>query len=264
MPSESVSKATNKKEVLTQTETKTEPQLDIITTGTNPNAVVEPILEAPYMESPEEQSGIIDPDEEDDRKYAWMDQEPYPNMAPNFRFNNLTELEYRKYKFAVPDKIKKSEEKRFLNEVDITKGDIEREITSMWRIYWPDYSDPKRPRKEFLKWYENWRGKNWLGGKIAPVTGHLQGEYNKLDREPVIDERTHRISKYKIRHGPKVMYVPFSKEVVDKILSDSIGSDQDTVTFGIFNGIHRLGPLSYEDFTTKSFDECREILKKKQ
>ena len=145
-----------------------------------------------------------------------------------------------------------------MSEVDVEAGEpMTRTVTKIVRLKAPDYSTPRRERKEYLVYYENWYGKNWQGVKIPPVTNHVEGLYYEQDNEPII-ERNKKVGIKRSGQHP-VYYIPFSKEKVDEIISNSIGTDKETIIFTVISG-----PFSYEfpydKFVNLSFDELNQLL----
>lgn len=68
------------------------------------------------------------------------------------------------------------------------------------------------------------------GAKVSPVTVHVEGYYQEIEMEPVINEWGEQIgNKRSGQHT--VYYIPFSKEKVDEIIEISVGTDKDTVKY---------------------------------
>ena len=79
-------------------------------------------------------------------------------------------------------------ERRFLSKVDHNKYPIKRTVTKIVRLKAIDYSEERRPLKEYLYYWEDWLGKNWLGQSVPPVRSHLEGWYYEQERGPVIEQ----------------------------------------------------------------------------
>jgi len=115
--------------------------------------------------------------------------------------------------------------------------------------------------KEYLVYYENWMGKNWLGEDIAPVADHVEGMFMQQEKKTIThtDYRTGRMTtSYKRGMEQPSYYIPFSKEAVEEILKDT--EDKDSVIFTI-----KLSPpypggirtnFSYHQFANLSFEEA--------
>ena len=94
------------------------------------------------------------------------------------------------------------QERMFLGTVNTEKGGpIVRQVTRMVRLKARDYnSENKNATKEYLIFYENWYGKNWLEEDIAPVSDHIEGLYFEQEKRTNVDRdmKTGRTStKYK-------------------------------------------------------------------
>ena len=112
-------------------------------------------------------------------------------------------------------------ERRFLNEVDLSKGEIQRTVTLMvtlkesligFLLKDTDTVAVKKPeRKEFL-WYQNGgRRKSWRDIAIMPVS-HTMGYYTKQFTRPVIDQSTGEVSYMTLdpSKAQTIYYIPFS------------------------------------------------------
>jgi|GEM_PF-1616977 len=111
-----------------------------------------------------------------------------------------------------------TDENRFLSEVDTRQGPILREVTRIFRVKAIDWSSEKKERKEYLYYEENWYGMNWLGVKIAPCTGHIEGYYKQTTKQLEFDKNTGQGLYYKMGKRLQTFYIPFSKKTVDKII----------------------------------------------
>jgi len=119
------------------------------------------------------------------------------------------------------------DENRFLSEVDTRQGPILREVTRIIRLKAIDWSSETRERKEYLVYYENWYGKNWLGVDIAPVTDHIEGVYTATTRQLQFDKNTGQGLYYKKGKPQITHYIPFNKKTVDQIIA-GFYSNKDT------------------------------------
>ena len=135
---------------------------------------------------------------------------------------------------------------------------IRREVTKIVRLKARDYNSEKLERKEFLYYYENWYGVDWRGAKVPPVTDHIEGYYQELEMEPVINEEGEVVSNK--RSGQHtVYYIPFSKEKVDGIIEGSVCTDKDTIKYLFTDGA--LGyEFPYEEFVNRSYQELVAML----
>lgn len=171
-------------------------------------------------------------------------------------YNNLTKESYLRKKLVVPQNLD-MQEQNFLSQVDTSKGEIERKVTKICRVKAVDQKDKQKKRKEFIYYYENWYGKDWVGNDIPPVTDHVEGIYYEQLTQNIINKN--RITGKKRTGQQIVYYIPFSKQAVDKIIENSVGSDKETILFNFSNG-----PLGYEFpydvFVNESFDNLARML----
>ena len=160
----------------------------------------------------------------------------------------------------VPENLN-AQQRTFLSKVS-TKQELghkfRREVTKIVRLKARDYNSEKLERKEFLYYYENWYGVDWRGAKVPPVTDHIEGYYQELEMEPVINEQGEVVSNK--RSGQHtVYYIPFSKEKVDGIIEGSVCTDKDTIKYLFTDGA--LGyEFPYEEFVNRSYQELVAML----
>lgn len=174
-------------------------------------------------------------------------------------YNNKTEQSYVKQGLKVPERLD-FQIKNFLSEVDITKGDIEKTVTKIARIKAIDYTDKKKKQKEFMYWYENWNGKDWQSRKVSPVTDHVEGIYKEQEVEPIIERNKKTGVKRSGEHT--IYYIPYTKEKVDELITNSIGTEKETIKYMIKTPTQRNDDFTYEQFTSLSFDECVGLMMK--
>jgi hypothetical protein len=186
---------------------------------------------------------------------------------PKIEWNNRTYESYTKQGLSFaefsPPRFN-AQEREFLQLVDERQGPIERELTRMVRLKAIDYTTKNKERKEYLYWYENWRGKDWRGVTIAPVTDHVEGMYYEQDVELVLDPNTGDAAHYKRKGQHEAFYIPFSKKEVDKVIEEH-NTNPDLVTFivkfsaadtpdGLRWGETR-DAFKYDKFATWTFDD---------
>ena len=68
---------------------------------------------------------------------------------------------------------------QFLNKVDLRKGPIEKTVTMIVRLKATDWNTKKHERKEFIYYFEDWTGNDWLGIPIDPFSEHIEGKYTE-------------------------------------------------------------------------------------
>lgn len=174
-------------------------------------------------------------------------------------YNDKTEQSYVKQGLKVPERLD-FQIKNFLSEVDTTKGDIEKTVTKIVRIKAIDYTDKKKKQKEFMYWYENWNGKDWQSRKVSPVTDHVEGIYKEQEVEPIIERNKKTGVKRSGEHT--IYYIPYNKEKVDELITNSIGTEKETIKYVIKTPTQRNDDFTYEQFTSLSFDECVGLMMK--
>ena len=158
------------------------------------------------------------------------------------------------------------DENRFLSELDIRQGPMLREVTRIVRLKAIDHSSEKRERKEYLLYYENWYGKNWLGIDIAPVTDHIEGVYRATTKQLQFDQNTGQGLYFKKRKQLETHYIPFSKKTVDQIIAghyaDPVESskyitNKDSIVYIVkFNAaVSPAGRMSYSQRTAFTYEQ---------
>ena len=153
---------------------------------------------------------------------------------PDIEWNNKNITAYTDLGLEVPENVNMFE-KRFLAQVDISKGDIERTVTAMYRLRAPDYLGQEKnktkvpERKEFLTYMERWEAKSWRGIPLNPVM-HTVGVYNKQFLKPHYNQQDGGIDYEELDVGKAqtIYYIPFSKKAVDEIIEKSAHSDKDS------------------------------------
>jgi hypothetical protein len=115
----------------------------------------------------------------------------------------------------------------------------------------------KRERKEFVYYYENRYGHDWLKRIISPVTDHVEGIYHEIIIESVFQNQ--ELVGYKFSGKLETHYIPFSKEKVDEIIENPMESDKDSIKFLFTDG--QLGyEFPYEEFVNRSYEELVSML----
>ena len=162
---------------------------------------------------------------------------------PDIEWNDKNITAYTDLGLEVPENVNMFE-RRFLSQVDISKGDIERTVTAMYRLRAPDYlslslSSNKNkedvkvpPRREFIFYMERWEAKSWRGIPLNPVM-HTVGVYNKQFLKPHYNQQDGGIDYEELDVGraQTVYYIPYSAKKVDEIINASARSDKDTIVY---------------------------------
>jgi hypothetical protein len=77
-----------------------------------------------------------------------------------------------------------SRKKKFLSQVDLTKGPILVKVQSIFRIMAADLSSPKRERKEYFYYTTEWEAKDHRNNTIRSIS-HTKGKYTQQTKETV-------------------------------------------------------------------------------
>jgi hypothetical protein len=196
------------------------------------------------------------------------DASMYKRPEPDMEWNKKTEESYRDNGFSTYN-FSQTQERTFLSQVDIRKAPVKRTVTKIVRLKAIDWSTEKGERKEYLYYYENWEGVNWLGIRIAPVTDHIEGYYYEQLKEAVFDPKTGEPIKYKRKGQREAYYIPFDKKTVDKIIKESTHSSQESISYIVKFGAEewdghggRIGTraqFTYDQFTNWSFKDLYDL-----
>jgi hypothetical protein len=185
------------------------------------------------------------------------EQENQEQENPIIEYNNNTEQSYLKNGLVVADNVLNTQEKNFISQVDVSKQPIERTVTKIVRVKDIDYKSEKKERKEFLYYFENWNGIDWAGNRIAPVTDHIEGIYQEQLTNKVIQKN--KVVGRERTGQRTVYYIPFSKNKVDDIIENSVGTDKETILFTFINGA--LGyQFPYDVFVNSSYEDLSRML----
>jgi hypothetical protein len=175
---------------------------------------------------------------------------------PAIEYNNKTYQSYIENGLDVPRNVGKKE-RLFIARVS-DKYPIKRVITTMIRERVLDSQTNKL--REVLTYTEDWFGQNWVGIKLPPVRGHVEGVWQKQNLEPIIDEESHEITSYRSTDSDTIYDYDFSKITVDKLLKQTNTADPELVKFIVKGPGGRRGYATYDQFTNLSWEECNDIL----
>ena len=145
--------------------------------------------------------------------------------------------------------------RRFLNNVDIAKGPIERKVRRLERRRNMDPNTHKM--QEYLVVHVEWIAKDFLGNMLS-WHDFREGLYN----DP--QTRTEIVNGRQVRRyvNWNAMYdIPFSKEAVDEALDNQINSPELIDYFVRVSSTTRDNTFSLEQFRDTTFEECQEISK---
>ena len=107
---------------------------------------------------------------------------------------------------------------------------MERTVTTIIRLKAPDWNTEKHERKEFVYYFEDWTGVDWLGIPIDPFSEHIEGRYIEPTYRPKLDERMGSISRMCIQVLENRI-IPFTKKNVDEIIANSTKSTNSSIRF---------------------------------
>jgi hypothetical protein len=189
---------------------------------------------------------------------------------------------YAKQGFQPPDVFDRTDkwEVQFLTAMDAGKGPVKVRITRMFRCKAVDYSSEKEERKEYLYWESEWKGKNWLGAPIGPVT-HTEGKYHEQTKRielGQVDPKTGIQKSQYVKDMPRLVHsIPFSKKAVDSILNNEhpFGPDSINITdkekviyYGKFDqtidsASFRCAGYTYDQFVTPEWKHFLELATRK-
>ena len=116
----------------------------------------------------------------------------------------------------------------------------------------------KDQNKEWLRFTEDWTGKNFLGGDINPVTDRIEGVFMPPNVQPLKDEKGQRIG-IKV-NGYKTQYeIPFSKTNVDKWIKET-GTDKDSITYTVRTDKRRDNCVTYDQFVNATWIQANDMM----
>ncbi len=204
--------------------------------------------------------------------------EEEPNGKPYLQYSGQKTIKsYQDNKLEVPEfpgPTGTDEPERFLYEVHPKTKPIQRVIRVMIRQKnrQPDPNSKTGVKKmklgEYLVYYEDWYGVNYLGAKIAPATSVVQGMWHEQEKEQEtqLDDRTgvRRVVGYYRKAEYPICDIPFNKKTVDDIIDEVDGDKYDIKYYAKFGtDSHytsiRNGDYTYEQFTNLTFEELYKL-----
>jgi len=175
---------------------------------------------------------------------------------PVIDYNNKTYKSYIENGLDIPRNCNKKEN-IFLARVS-DKYPIIRNIRTMIRERILDQETNKM--REVLTYTEDWHGKNWIGVKLNPVRGHIEGVWQRQNLEPVIDEESHEITAYKEDEPTTIYDYDFSIPNVQNIIKKSNTPDPELIKFIIKGTGGRRGYATFDQFLNLTWQQCADIL----
>jgi len=150
-------------------------------------------------------------------------------------FNNRSIESFTKNGFAdaIPRSVygPRDRMQKFLSLVDLRKGPLESTVRMIVRLKAPDWNTKKNERKEFIYYFEDWSGVDWLGIPIDPFSEHIEGRFLEAVFKPKLDERTGEHIANVFAGTRESYYIPFSKMNVDEIIANSAHTDKHSIRF---------------------------------
>ena len=145
--------------------------------------------------------------------------------------------------------------RRFLNNVDLAKGPIQRKVARLERRR--DLNPDTHKMQESLVVHTHWIAQDFLGNKIS-YTDIKEGMYNKpvVTTEIVNGKRVIRYSNWQAIYD-----IPFTKEAVDEALENQI-NPPELINYFVRYTTTRDNTFSLEQFRDSTWEECREISSK--
>jgi len=188
--------------------------------------------------------------------------------SAKLEFNDKTYKSYIDQGFEridIPEQVKQPYDfkQRFLRLADTTKAPIRREIISIHRFKARDEKDPKKTRKEFLRYVEKWYGVDWRGVPLPPCDNEFEGQWAEQLKGPTFGKDSNEITGYE-RIGENIIYdIPFKKATLDKIIDSSIGTDKDTIIYTVIFSSMDSAQFEYEEFANLSWDELYNLARQR-
>jgi hypothetical protein len=126
------------------------------------------------------------------------------------------------------------QEKKFLSQVDLTKGPILVKIESMVRIMATDLSSPKRERKEYMYFTTEWQAKDHRNNTLRS-NSHTEGKFTQQTKETVTkyNQSTGEELVQYVRGPPRdVLTIFWDKKKANELLTSEkiFGEDSINIT----------------------------------
>jgi hypothetical protein len=164
------------------------------------------------------------------------------------------------------------QEKKFLSQVDLSKGPILVKVESMVRIMATDLSLPKRERKEHFYYTTEWEAKDHRNNTIRS-NSHTEGKFTQQTKETVTKynrEAGEELVQY-VRGPPRdVLTIPWDKKKANELLTSEkiFGEDSINITNMIevqyivkFSGNPSRTAFEMQDFLDFKYEKLQELSK---
>jgi uncharacterized membrane-anchored protein YjiN (DUF445 family) len=149
----------------------------------------------------------------------------------------------------------------FLNRASLDKGPIRFKVNSFMRLKSIDYSSKNNVRKEFMTYSVDWLAKDFMGDDIVEqqVLEHIEGVYQEQLKKTITERGA--IVGYERIGERTVYYIPWDRKVMDKLIAESVGTDQETITYTV-KFMNSRCQFRYDQFATLSYQELDELQQK--
>jgi len=185
-------------------------------------------------------------------------------QKPKLDYNDKTYQSYLEHGFedALLDNEKLNRIHNFKEDfLQRAQPPIQFRVNSFMRLMAIDYDSPKQSRKEFMTYSVDWLAKDYLGDDITQrqVLEHIEGVYQEQLKKKITKEG--RITGYE-RTGERTRYyIPWNRKTMDKLIEESIGTDQETIHYTVKFMSNRC-EFRYDQFATLSFQELDQLQQK--
>jgi hypothetical protein len=162
------------------------------------------------------------------------------------------------------------QEKKFLSQVDLTRGPILVTVESIVRQMAVDWESPKRERKEYLYYTTQWEAKDHHNNTIRS-NSHTEGKFIQQTKfiKTKYNSSTKEEEPYYEKGVPRDAYtIPWNKKTADAILTgekyfgeDSINiSHLDEVQYTVkFSGNPARTSFGMQDFLDFKYEKLQEL-----
>jgi hypothetical protein len=166
-----------------------------------------------------------------------------------------------------------SMKKKFLSQVDLTKGPILVKVQSIFRTMAADLSSPKRERKEYFYYTTEWQAKDHRNNTISS-NSHTKGKCTQQTKETVTkyNQSTGEELVQYIR-GParEVLTIPWDKKKANELLTSEKVFGEDSLNITNISEVQYIvkfpsgnpGRTSFEmsDFLDIKYEKLQELSK---
>jgi hypothetical protein len=194
----------------------------------------------------------------DKERVSTVKPEAQQKPKPDIKWNDGDMKAYQDIGLVPPSNVCRFELK-FLNDVDLRKGPIERSVLRMIRLFAPDYSTPKHERKQYVCYEERWDGKDWRGKPLR--VDHFEGVYTKRYLRPHFNDKGDLdYNELDPTRADLTYTIPWNKKTIDEIIANSANTNkysiafiikfapEDSVAFGYNPRMATRSNFSYEQF----------------